>query len=148
MTNAEFQKYLHEHIPITEAMGVSVKKLDDKGIVLQAPIDKNINHRDSAFGGSICSLLVMSSWSQLYHLLKKHGIQGTIVAQKCEVSFIRPILVDFETTNTDISIKEEQKFIDMLKKFKKSRIKMRSSIQKDGEKLATFEGIFVVIGSR
>ena len=48
--------YLHQHIPLTGHMQVGVRAVDKTGIRLRAPLAPNINHRQTAFGGSVAGL--------------------------------------------------------------------------------------------
>ena len=50
--NHSLEQYLHAHIPLSAAMGVSVVQVADEAITLSAPLEPNINHRDTVFGGS------------------------------------------------------------------------------------------------
>ena len=56
MTPSELQRYLHEHIPLTAAMEVKVVSCGPDAAHLSAPLAPNINHRDTAFGGSASAL--------------------------------------------------------------------------------------------
>ena len=49
------ERYLHEHIPLTTHMEVGVDRIDDTGVRLTAPLAPNINHRQTAFGGSVAA---------------------------------------------------------------------------------------------
>ena len=50
------ERYLHEHIPLTTHMEVGVDRIDGTGVRLTAPLAPNINHRQTAFGGSVAAL--------------------------------------------------------------------------------------------
>ena len=50
---AEVEDYLHQHIPLSLYMEVKVKQADEYGVTLQAPLEPNINHRSTVFGGSV-----------------------------------------------------------------------------------------------
>ncbi|MGE3318012.1 MAG: YiiD C-terminal domain-containing protein [Candidatus Berkiella sp.] len=47
------QHYLSEHIPITQALGIKVELLSDNEVIVSAPLDHNINHKKTVFGGSL-----------------------------------------------------------------------------------------------
>ena len=55
--------YLHQHIPLSAAMQVSVERRTNDNVVLTAPLQPNINHRDSVFGGSASALAILAAWS-------------------------------------------------------------------------------------
>ena len=52
MTPSELQTYLHQHIPLSQAMQVTVMEASLQQVVLTAPLVPNINHRETVFGGS------------------------------------------------------------------------------------------------
>ena len=52
MDTPEVQTYLHDHIPLSAAMGAGVSQADTEIVRLSAPLEPNLNHRATAFGGS------------------------------------------------------------------------------------------------
>jgi thioesterase domain-containing protein len=52
MERWELEHYLHEHIPLSQDMGVEVVMADWNGVTLRAPLTPTINHRETVFGGS------------------------------------------------------------------------------------------------
>ena len=62
----EITRYLHDHIPITRSLGARVEHADGQSVRLWAPLAQNLNHRDTAFGGSLSSLAILSGWVLLY----------------------------------------------------------------------------------
>jgi thioesterase domain-containing protein len=63
MSPAELQDHLHAHILLTRAMQVSVVSFAPRAVVLAAPLEPNINHRDTVFGGSASALAMLPAWS-------------------------------------------------------------------------------------
>ena len=58
----ELELYLHEHIPLSKAMAVSVVVANQDEVVLGAPLEPNINHREAVFerlGVRSCLLTLM-----------------------------------------------------------------------------------------
>jgi thioesterase domain-containing protein len=62
MTPIELERYLHEHIPLSHAMRVGVVTVDAGTVVLRAPLEPNINHRETVFGGSASALAILAAW--------------------------------------------------------------------------------------
>jgi len=50
MSPAELESYLHEHIPLSKAMAVSVAEASVDSVTVSAPLEPNINHRATVFG--------------------------------------------------------------------------------------------------
>ena len=66
-------RYLHEHMPLTRALGVSVLAAGQQGVNLAAPLAANINHQSTAFGGSLASLAILAGWSWVWVHLRAGG---------------------------------------------------------------------------
>jgi thioesterase domain-containing protein len=56
------EKFLHEQIPITRAMGLRVVANDGNGFVVEAPVALNSNHLRTAFGGSINAVATLAAY--------------------------------------------------------------------------------------
>lgn len=63
MIEADLQAYLHRQIPLSAAMQVSVVSATLDSVVLSAPLAPNINHKYTAFGGSVSALGILAAWS-------------------------------------------------------------------------------------
>ena len=73
------ERYLHEQIPLSSAMQVSVESATSESVVLAAPLAPNTNHKLTAFGGSVSALGILAAWSLLHVRLVEAG-------QDCEAS--------------------------------------------------------------
>ena len=91
MTPTELETYLHIHIPLSKAMGVTVLENGDR-VVLHAPLEPNINHRGSAFGGSEASLALLAGWAWMRERVK--GEVNLVVAGS-RMTYSRPATSDF-----------------------------------------------------
>jgi thioesterase domain-containing protein len=67
---SEIERYLHEHIPLSQHMQVRVVSCDAHGVKLTAPLLPNINHRHTMFGGSASALAILAGWTWLHTQLK------------------------------------------------------------------------------
>jgi thioesterase domain-containing protein len=67
---SELQKILYSEIPLTKAIGIEVCEFTGLSLTLKAPLEKNINHKCTAFGGSLYSVAVLSGWGLIYLLFK------------------------------------------------------------------------------
>ena len=68
------QNYLHAHIPLSKAMQVEAIFASAEAIVLGAPLEPNINHRETVFGGSASALAILSAWSLLHTRLQAEHV--------------------------------------------------------------------------
>lgn len=139
------QDYLREHIPLSKAMGVEVRKADVEGVVLSAPLEPNINHRETVFGGSASSLAILAAWSVVHFGLQRAGLPCRVVIQKNTMSYDKPIAGVFTARCDAPSAETWQRFLAMLKRKKIARIEVASHLEYDQEIAGKLEGVFVAI---
>ena len=59
----ELQKNFIHKIPMTKLMNLKLKNIMKKLLITTAPLDININDKGTAFGGSLATMTIISSWS-------------------------------------------------------------------------------------
>ncbi|MHC1683374.1 MAG: YiiD C-terminal domain-containing protein [Clostridiaceae bacterium] len=143
MTECEFQEFLYEQIPITKAMELSVIEFSKSKVRVKASLKANRNHKNTAFGGSINSLMTVCGWSMVFINIKEIDPKSHIVIQKSNINYIAPIEEDFTAECEFINEDVKQEFISTYKKRGKSRLKLKVYCYKDKKILAEFEGQFV-----
>lgn len=141
------QRYLHEHIPLSAAMGVSVLHLSDEKAVLAAPLQPNINHRDSVFGGSASALAILSAWSLVHTRLEGAGIHSRLVIQRNSIEYSKPIFGEFSASATLVDPGKWPLFLRMLERKGRARVAVASVLLYEGQAAGTFEGEFVAFTS-
>ena len=140
---SDIETYLHEHIPLSDAMGVRVESAGLDGVILSAPFKKNFNHQKTIFGGSLHSLATLSCWTYLYLRIKGQGLE--LVIQKSEIDYIAPVTGDFVAECLPPSESEWNEFILSLDKKGKGRIHLSAKIAQNGLLAVIYHGIFVAI---
>ena len=89
-------RYLHQHIPLTGHMHVGVRAIDKTGIRLSAPLAPNINHRQTAFGGSVAALATLSCWTLIHLYLDEQSFASSLVVRRSQMDYEAPIDGDLE----------------------------------------------------
>ena len=89
------ENYIYENIPVISSMKITISSVASKSIEVKADIQANINHRNTAFGGSISTLGIVSGWLLIKYWFLKKGITSTIVIRESKTDFKKPILEDF-----------------------------------------------------
>lgn len=90
---AEFEQYLHRHIPLSRAMDIRVLHYDGLSLQLAAPLALNHNDKGSAFAGSIGSLASLAGWGLMMLWSQELGECQAAIA-KAEIQYRRPLLTD------------------------------------------------------
>jgi thioesterase domain-containing protein len=146
MRPPDLETYLHEHIPLSRAMQVSVRSIEREHVVLAAPLEPNINHRETVFGGSAAALAILAAWALLHTRLADDGIEGRLVIQRNSMDYERPITGPFTARSSLAPSAEWAHFIRVFARRGRARIAARSSLHCADERVAQFEGDFVALG--
>jgi thioesterase domain-containing protein len=145
MRPADLESYLHEHIPLSSAMGVIVASIDSDGVVLRAPLDPNINHRDTVFGGSASALAILAGWSLVHARLSDADIGCRIVIQRNCVEYRAPMLGEFTARSSLADAGAWPRFLLMLQRRGRARVTVSCVLESEGLDCGSFEGTFVAI---
>jgi len=144
---AELQSYLHEHIPLSAAMQIEVRTASTDQVALGAPLGPNINHRETAFGGSMSALAILSAWSLLHVKLTADGYKTRLVIQRNSMGYGKPVLGYFTAHARSPEPAQWKAFTRMLERKGLGRISVSSVLIYEGEDVGRFEGEFVALGS-
>ena len=145
MDSKALENYLHEHIPLSKAMGVTVRSVSGESVTLAAPLALNINHRETVFGGSASALAILAAWSLLYVRLQAEGMGKRIVIHSNTVEYTKPILGDFRAVALPPDEAAWKKLLAAPRRNRMARITVRSRFECSGTDVGGFEGEFVVL---
>ncbi|HEX2139911.1 MAG TPA: YiiD C-terminal domain-containing protein [Woeseiaceae bacterium] len=143
MSPAELEHYLHEHIPLSRAMQLTVLNAEDGEAVLAAPLGPNINHRETAFGGSVSALAILAAWSLLHVRLGDARTTHRLVIQRNTMDYRLPIRGQFIARASLTSPEHWERFQRTLARRGRARITVSSVIEHAGQTAACFRGEFV-----
>lgn len=143
MTANELESYLHEHIPLTAAMALAVRRCDTAGIVLAAPLPPNSNHRGTVFGGSLASLATLAAWAVVHVGLKQAGITARVVVQSSQIEYLLPATGEFVATCPAPSEGEWSRFVKMVERKGRGRLTLNVEVVSEGVLAAKLTGDFV-----
>jgi thioesterase domain-containing protein len=141
----ELEKYIHEHIPLSRAMAVAVVSVDEEAVTLQAPLEPNINHRQTVFGGSASALAIVAGWSLLHVRLLAEGIPHRLVIQRNSMEYLRPILGQFTARSSLERPDRWRPFRAALARRGKARVTVLATLECSGCMVGRFAGEFVAL---
>jgi len=144
----ELQATLASEIPISNTIGLTVVSCDQDALTLAAPLAPNINHKDTAFAGSLNAVLTLAGWSLLWLIVYTEGIRAKVVIQDSGIRYLRPITRDFAARCHMPELREVERFLLMLRKKGRARLELEAEIEEDSTIAVAFSGRYVVqIGS-
>lgn len=86
------ESVLHGDIPLTREMGMEVLEWHAQRLRLRLPLEANVNHKNTMFGGSLYCAAVLVGWGWLHLRLRELGIEdGHIVIQEGQISYPLPV---------------------------------------------------------
>lgn len=142
-TIAATERFLHEQIPLSAAMGVRVEAFDKERLILSAPLEPNHNHLGTAFGGSLAVLATLAGYGLLWLELGDRDCH--IVIRRSSISYERPVRGRLRAICRQPDEAELAGFKDAFLKKGKARIQLQVTIEEDDEVCVLFEGTFVAI---
>lgn len=142
----DLERYIHEHIPLSKAMQVSVVSVQSAGVTLRAPLAPNINHQDTVFGGSASAVAILAAWSLLHTRLAAADLPSRVVIQRNTVNYELPIAGSFTARSFIQTPTAWEPFVRMLKRKGRARITVACILEFDGQAAGRFAGEFVALG--
>jgi thioesterase domain-containing protein len=145
-THLDIERYLHEHIPISRAMGITIVRADAGGVELRAPLAPNINHRSTVFGGSAISVAILAAWT-LVHLwtvsLDRLGRYRVVIAHSA-MDYLAPIQGDFSASCIP-SADVRDRFSRTLERHRRARVDLTARVTSGDVEAGSFAGRYVAI---
>jgi thioesterase domain-containing protein len=145
VTLDEITRYLHEHIPLTRHLGAVVEAWDGTSIRLGAPLAPNLNHRSTAFGGSLSALAILSGWALVHLSLRDRGIDARVVIQRTELDFQEPVDGDFTATSALPPAADWERFLATLRRHRRARIAVSSTLEAGSGVGGEHRGTYVAV---
>jgi thioesterase domain-containing protein len=137
------QATLHTEIPISKGIDITVGTYDNGCLVLHAPLAPNINHKDTAFAGSLNAVATLAGWSLLWLVLDEAALVGKIVIQDSTIEYLRPVTRDFAACCCLPESDELTRFLTMLRKKARARLQLQATISEGGGMAVRFTGRYV-----
>ena len=148
-TITRLENLIAENIPVTQHLHFRIHIDENLLPVLEVPLEPNINHLGTAFGGSLSMLCTIGGWCCMYLLLENFKLQADILIQKSKMIFLTPVENDFSVTCELPDQSKLDMFARTFRRFGKSRIPITCFVQdnKQSKAAARFQGVYAAISS-
>lgn len=141
----ELLNKLHNEIPLTKMMDIQILDYTDESLITTAPLAININDKGTAFGGSLSTMTIISSWSMCWLISKELGYDSkNIVVIKNENAYKKPVTKDIVCYTRKPNKEEIETLKNKLEKKGSASIKIHSQIIEDDETCVDFVGTYVI----
>ena len=143
MTPDTLQTFLHQHIPATALLGLSVVRADAEQTVLTMPHAINYNHKHTVFGGSIALGATACGWAMVHTVFPEAA--GNIVIQQGETRYLRPADGDLTIITHGAAAQDWTALREMFERRGKGKIELKTEVFSNGVLAAVFEAKYVAI---
>ncbi|MCB1277740.1 YiiD C-terminal domain-containing protein [Prosthecobacter sp.] len=137
------ERFLHEQIPLTKAMGVTLESYDGTQLVVTAPLEPNHNHLGTAFGGSLSALTTLTGYAMLW--LQLGDRDAHIVIRESTIRYRRPVCGVLRAV---CERPDENTLIEFRSTFAttgKAHITLQVRVEHADQTCVTFQGDFVAL---
>ncbi|UVL84278.1 thioesterase domain-containing protein [Pseudomonas sp. B21-028] len=141
------ESILHHDIPLTRDMGLKVLDWQARQLRLFLPLEANVNHKSTMFGGSLYCGAVLGGWGWLHLALREEGIEdGHIVIQEGQISYPLPVTRDAAVLCDAPEEKVWKRFLATYQRYGRARLTLQTRVVNDGSEAAAvrFEGQYVL----
>lgn len=143
----EALKYkLHSQIPLTKFMQIDIEKVENNYLITTAPIEPNINDKQTGFAGSLSTLVTISAWSACYLSVVDLGFNKDcmIAVIKSDTAYRAPVTKELYCKTILPSKEQLQTLKRKLKDKKSASIRIKSQLLQDDKVCVDFEGVYVI----
>lgn len=144
-TADEITAYIHQNIPVTQAMAIRILEFAEGAVRAFAPLHENINHRETIFGGSLATLGIVTGWALTWATLKSWDLPARVVIQDSRTQFIKPAAGDVESSTMSIEPAEWELLRTSIDRHGKGRLKVDTDIMCGTRRVAVHSGIYVAL---
>jgi thioesterase domain-containing protein len=145
MTPAELEAYLRDAMPLSAAMGVHVVEAGPERVRIEAPLQPNLNHRLTAFGGSVAALAILTGWALVHTRLRHEGVHARTVIQRSTLDYVAPIESAFTAVCDAPDPAAWARFVRTLERRGRGRIGIHARVEVGGHAAASFQGAYVAM---
>jgi len=139
------EAYLHKHIPISGDIGCRVLGVSSDEVLLEAPLEPNLNHRATAFGGSMSALGILAGWALVHFRLRSEGLEVRTVIRESGVRYDAPVRGPFQARCAAPSPEAWDRFVRAVQRRGKGRVRVEIELTCNGRNVGTCRGTYVAL---
>ncbi|MBS0849784.1 fatty acid biosynthesis protein FabY [Citrobacter sp. JGM124] len=141
----QLQQAWHQHIPLSEKMGVRIQQYTGHKFITTMPETGNQNPHHTLFAGSLFSLATLTGWGLIWLMLRERHLGGTIILVDAHIRYSSPI-VGKPMASADMGSLSGD--LDRLARGRKARVTLQVSLYSDNTQGAMFEGVYMVLPAK
>ncbi len=141
----QIEQYLYQAIPLAQAMAVRVVAAEEGRVELEAPLEPNINHCATVFGGSAAAVATLAGWLLVYRTLQALGLRGQVMVRRSQMDYQKTMHGAFTARTLPVNEAAWQRMAAALSKGRMARLTLVVNVECAGQQAGRLEGEFVVL---
>lgn len=141
----DIEDYLYQAIPLAQAMAVKVRHADEDAITLTAPLEPNINHCATVFGGSAAAVATLAGWLLVYRKLQVLGVRGQVMVRRSQMDYQKAMHGAFTAHTLPLADTAWQRMAATLAKGRMARLQLTVELECGAVTAGRLDGEFVVL---
>jgi thioesterase domain-containing protein len=137
---------LRNELPVTRSLGIRPVSYSHGIVTLQAPLRTNVNHRGTAFAGSLNAIATLAGWSLVWLALREHAVPGQVIIQDSSIQYLRPVAADFWARSGPADGVALERLFAAVRRRRRGRIAVEAVVGDRGGPAVAFAGRYVVQG--
>jgi thioesterase domain-containing protein len=134
----------YQGMPPVAAMQVSIAGFDGDCLRLDAPLDRNVNDKGCAFGGSLASLMTLAAWGVVTLRVQGAGMHADVFVADSQVRYLAPLYGDLRAEAEAAPESDWHAFLATLAERGRARTELVARVAlPEGGDAATFRARFV-----
>jgi len=134
----------YQGMPPVAAMQVAIAGFEGDRLRLRAPLDRNVNDKGCAFGGSLTSLMTLAGWGVATLHIQAAGMQADVFVADSQVRYLAPLYADLEAEAAAAPDADWHAFLATLAERGRARIELDARVAlPEGGDAATLRARFV-----
>jgi thioesterase domain-containing protein len=119
---------------------------DGTRVLLCAPLEPNLNHRATFFGGSAAALATLAAWGLAHRRLEEEaGLDAYLVIQRSSMEYLEPAATEVEAECVAPPDDVWVKLVRTIRRWGKGRVELTVELRAEGKVVGTFAGAFVAL---
>ena len=84
----------YRSMPPVASMELGIESYEDGRLRLHAPLDRHVNDKGCAFGGSLVSLMTLAGWGLVTLQVQAAGVEADVFVADSQVDYLAPLFAD------------------------------------------------------
>lgn len=133
-------------MPPVNAMAIEAVEFDGDILSVRAPLEKNVNDKACAFGGSLVSVMTMAAWGLVTEKCRRENIPAEVFIADSQVRFLAPVFGDLSASASLHADTKWDVFFQTIRSKGRARATAQASIKNEqGQTLCEMTARFAAI---